>query len=160
MVFQQYNLFAHKTALENVTIGPIRVKQLAPDVATEQAMTLLDRVGVTEHADKYPTELSGGQQQRVAIARALAMQPLAILLDEPTSALDPQMIKEVLDVLTDLADEGMTMVVVTHEMGFAKRAAHRVCFLDAGRVIEENTPAEFFANPSTRRATEFLDSLL
>ncbi|MQA04919.1 MAG: ATP-binding cassette domain-containing protein [Streptosporangiales bacterium] len=160
MVFQQFNLFAHKTALENVTLGPIRVRRLAPDAAAAEATDLLARVGVAEHAAKYPAELSGGQQQRVAIARALAMQPKAILFDEPTSALDLEMIKEVLDVMTDLADAGMTMLVVTHEMGFARRAADRVCFLADGRLVEENTPVEFFGNPSTPRAKEFLGSLL
>ena len=140
MVFQSFNLFAHKTILENVTLGPIRVRKQKKEDAERRAKELLDRVGVGQQANKYPAQLSGGQQQRVAIARALAMDPKVMLFDEPTSALDPEMIKEVLDVMVDLAKRGMTMVVVTHEMGFARTAADRVLFMDAGSIVEENTP--------------------
>ena len=147
MVFQSFNLFAHKTILENVTLGPIKVRGMGKAEAEKKARELLDRVGVGHQAEKYPAQLSGGQQQRVAIARALAMEPKVMLFDEPTSALDPEMIKEVLDVMVDLAEQGMTMVVVTHEMGFARTAADRVVFMADGAIIEENTPEEFFTNP-------------
>ena len=160
MVFQSFNLFAHKTILQNVTLGPIKVLGQGKTEAEERARDLLGRVGIAEQADKYPAQLSGGQQQRVAIARALAMQPKVMLFDEPTSALDPEMIKEVLDVMVDLAGQGMTMVVVTHEMGFARRAAHRVVFMADGRIAEENTPEEFFTNPQTDRARDFLGKIL
>jgi glutamate transport system ATP-binding protein len=159
-VFQSFNLFAHKTILENVTLGPIKVRGVAKDEAETKAKQLLDRVGVGQQAEKYPAQLSGGQQQRVAIARALAMEPKVMLFDEPTSALDPEMIKEVLDVMVDLAEGGMTMVVVTHEMGFARTAANRVVFMSDGRVVEENTPEEFFTNPQSDRAKDFLGKIL
>ncbi|MFH5822548.1 amino acid ABC transporter ATP-binding protein [Georgenia sp. AZ-5] len=160
MVFQSFNLFAHKTILENVTLGPVRAKGVKPSEARQRAMTLLERVGVANQAGKHPAQLSGGQQQRVAIARALAMQPKVMLFDEPTSALDPEMINEVLDVMTSLAREGMTMLVVTHEMGFARRAADRVVFMDAGQIVEEASPEEFFTNPRSHRAKDFLSKLL
>ncbi len=160
MVFQAFNLFAHKTILQNVTLGPIKVRKLSKNDAEEQARKLLDRVGIGHQADKYPAQLSGGQQQRVAIARALAMDPKVMLFDEPTSALDPEMIKEVLDVMVDLAEGGMTMVVVTHEMGFARTAANRVIFMDDGLIVEENTPHEFFTNPQSDRAQDFLGKIL
>ncbi|MGZ4494546.1 MAG: amino acid ABC transporter ATP-binding protein [Nocardioides sp.] len=160
MVFQSFNLFAHKTILENVTLGPIKVRKQSKDEAEANARRLLDRVGVGAQADKLPAQLSGGQQQRVAIARALAMEPKVMLFDEPTSALDPEMIKEVLDVMTDLAQGGMTMVVVTHEMGFARTAADRVVFMADGQIVEENTPAEFFEHPSSERARDFLGKIL
>ena len=160
MVFQSFNLFAHKTILQNVTLGPIKVLGQGKTEAEEQARDLLGRVGIAEQADKYPAQLSGGQQQRVAIARALAMQPKVMLFDEPTSALDPEMIKEVLDVMVDLAQQGMTMVVVTHEMGFARTAADRVVFMADGRIVEENTPDEFFTNPQSDRAKDFLGKIL
>ena len=160
MVFQSFNLFAHKTILENVTLGPIKVRKRSKNEAEKQAKKLLERVGVGHQANKYPAQLSGGQQQRVAIARALAMDPKVMLFDEPTSALDPEMIKEVLDVMVDLAEGGMTMVVVTHEMGFARTAANRVLFMDEGRVVEENTPEEFFTNPQSDRAKDFLGKIL
>ncbi len=159
MVFQSFNLFAHKSILDNVTIGPIDVLHKPKKEAKEEAMSLLKRVGVDSQASKVPAQLSGGQQQRVAIARALAMHPKAILFDEPTSALDPEMIGEVLDVMTELAKDGMTMVIVTHEMNFARRVADRVIFMDGGSIIEENTPEEFFAHPQTQRAQEFLNSI-
>jgi glutamate transport system ATP-binding protein len=159
MVFQSFNLFAHKTILDNVTLGPTDVLHIPKKQAREEAMKLLDRVGVGSQASKVPAQLSGGQQQRVAIARSLAMHPKAILFDEPTSALDPEMIGEVLDVMTELAREGMTMVVVTHEMNFARRVADRVIFMDAGKIIEENTPDEFFTNPQSQRAKDFLNSI-
>jgi glutamate transport system ATP-binding protein len=159
MVFQSFNLFAHKTILDNVTLGPTDVLHIPKKQAREEAMKLLDRVGVGSQASKVPAQLSGGQQQRVAIARSLAMHPKAILFDEPTSALDPEMIGEVLDVMTELAREGMTMVVVTHEMNFARRVADRVIFMDAGKIIEENTPEEFFTNPQSQRAKDFLNSI-
>lgn len=159
MVFQSFNLFAHKSVLDNVTIGPIDVLRIPKKEAQEEAMRLLKRVGVDSQAHKVPAQLSGGQQQRVAIARALAMHPKAILFDEPTSALDPEMIGEVLDVMTELAKEGMTMIVVTHEMNFARRVADRVIFMDGGRILEEGAPEEFFAHPKTQRARDFLDSL-
>ncbi len=160
MVFQSFNLFAHKTIRENVTLGPIKVRGLDKKEADERADQLLQRVGITEQADKYPAQLSGGQQQRVAIARALAMDPKVMLFDEPTSALDPEMINEVLEVMTSLAKEGMTMVVVTHEMGFARRAANRVVFMSEGQIVEENTPQEFFTNPTSNRAKDFLSKIL
>ena len=160
MVFQSFNLFAHKTILQNVTLGPIKVLGQGKTEAEERARELLGRVGIAEQADKYPAQLSGGQQQRVAIARALAMQPKVMLFDEPTSALDPEMIKEVLDVMVDLAQQGMTMVVVTHEMGFARTAADRVVFMADGRIVEENTPDEFFTNPQSDRAKDFLGKIL
>jgi glutamate transport system ATP-binding protein len=160
MVFQSFNLFGHKTILQNVMLGPLKVRREKPAVVRERAMSLLDRVGIADQADKYPAQLSGGQQQRVAIARALAMQPKALLFDEPTSALDPEMVGEVLDVMTSLAREGMTMVVVTHEMGFARHAAHRVVFMADGQLVEEATPTEFFANPRSDRARDFLSKIL
>jgi glutamate transport system ATP-binding protein len=160
MVFQSFNLFAHKTILENVTLGPIKVRGIKKEEAERKARELLERVGVGHQAEKYPAQLSGGQQQRVAIARALAMDPKVMLFDEPTSALDPEMIKEVLDVMVDLAQQGMTMIVVTHEMGFARTAADRVVFMADGAIVEENTPEEFFTNPSSDRAKDFLGKIL
>jgi glutamate transport system ATP-binding protein len=160
MVFQSFNLFAHKTILQNVTLGPIKVRGQSKADADKRARELLDRVGVSAQADKYPAQLSGGQQQRVAIARALAMDPKVMLFDEPTSALDPEMINEVLNVMTSLAKEGMTMVVVTHEMGFARGAANRVVFMDGGAIVESAEPAEFFGNPKTDRAKDFLSKIL
>ncbi len=160
MVFQSFNLFQHKTVLENVTLGPIKVRKKSKKAAEEKATALLERVGVANQADKYPAQLSGGQQQRVAIARALAMEPKVILFDEPTSALDPEMIKEVLDVMVDLAQGGMTMVVVTHEMGFARSAANRVAFMADGQIVEERTPEEFFTDPRSDRARDFLSKIL
>jgi glutamate transport system ATP-binding protein len=160
MVFQSFNLFAHKTVLANVTLGPTKVRGVKPDVAGVRALELLERVGVVDQAAKYPAQLSGGQQQRVAIARALAMEPKVILFDEPTSALDPEMVNEVLDVMVTLARAGMTMVVVTHEMGFARKAADRVVFMSDGLIMEENTPEEFFTNPATPRAKDFLSKIL
>jgi len=160
MVFQSFNLFAHKTIRENLTLGPIKVRGLDKDTANERATALLERVGITEQADKYPAQLSGGQQQRVAIARALAMDPKVMLFDEPTSALDPEMINEVLEVMTGLAKEGMTMIVVTHEMGFARRAANRVVFMADGQIVEESTPDEFFTNPKSDRTKDFLGKIL
>ena len=159
MVFQQFTLFAHKTILDNVTLGPIEVLGLSKDEAEKRAMSLLERVGVAEQAMKVPAQLSGGQQQRVAIARSLAMNPKAMLFDEPTSALDPEMINEVLDVMTELARGGMTMVVVTHEMNFARRVGNRVIFMADGAIVEEGTPDEFFDNPKTQRARDFLNSI-
>jgi glutamate transport system ATP-binding protein len=160
MVFQAFNLFAHKTILENVTLGPIKVRKQKKADAEKRARELLERVGVAHQADKYPAQLSGGQQQRVAIARALAMEPKVMLFDEPTSALDPEMIKEVLDVMVDLAKGGMTMIVVTHEMGFARTAGDRVVFMSDGQIVEENTPEEFFTNPHSDRAKDFLGKIL
>ncbi|GAA3611794.1 arginine ABC transporter ATP-binding protein [Agrococcus terreus] len=160
MVFQSFNLFAHKTILENVTLGPIKVRGLSKREAEQEARALLDRVGVGHQADKYPAQLSGGQQQRVAIARSLAMKPKVMLFDEPTSALDPEMINEVLDVMVGLAKEGMTMIVVTHEMGFARKAADRVVFMADGEIVEEAVPEEFFTNPRTPRAKDFLSKLI
>ncbi|KHL17776.1 UNVERIFIED_CONTAM: glutamate ABC transporter ATP-binding protein [Mumia flava] len=160
MVFQSFNLFAHKTVLENVTLGPIKVRKKSKSDAEKRAMELLTRVGVENQANKYPAQLSGGQQQRVAIARALAMDPKVMLFDEPTSALDPEMIKEVLDTMVALAEGGMTMIVVTHEMGFARTAAHRVVFMADGQIVEENTPQEFFDNPTSDRAKDFLAKIL
>ena len=160
MVFQSFNLFAHKTVLENVTLGPIKVKGQKKADAEKRGRELLDRVGISAQADKYPAQMSGGQQQRVAIARALAMDPTVMLFDEPTSALDPEMINEVLDVMTTLARDGMTMIVVTHEMGFARRAADRVVFMDDGRIVEQATPEEFFTNAQSPRAQDFLSKIL
>jgi ABC-type polar amino acid transport system ATPase subunit len=161
MVFQQFNLFPHRTVIDNVTLGPIQVKGEAPRQARERARVLLERVGISEKADQYPADLSGGQQQRVAIARALAMDPKLMLFDEPTSALDPEMIREVLDVMRDLAREvGMTMLVVTHEMGFAREVCDRLVFIDDGRIVEEAPPAEFFANAKSERAREFVDKII
>ena len=160
MVFQSFNLFAHKTVLENVTLGPIKVRGVKKAEADERAMELLRRVDVDSQAQKLPAQLSGGQQQRVAIARSLAMEPKVMLFDEPTSALDPEMIKEVLDTMVDLAKGGMTMVVVTHEMGFARTAADRVVFMADGRVVEQNTPHEFFGSPQSERARDFLGKIL
>src|SRR4051794_18917303 len=160
MVFQSFNLFAHKTILENVTLGPVKVRKEKPAAARERGLALLDRVGIANQAEKFPAQLSGGQQQRAAIARALAMQPKAMLFDEPTSALDPEMVGEVLDVMTSLAGEGMTMIVVTHEMGFARHAANRVVFMADGQLVEEAAPAEFFGNPRSERAKDFLSKIL
>jgi glutamate transport system ATP-binding protein len=161
MVFQSFNLFAHKTVLENVTLGPIKVRKRSKQDAEQHAMTLLERVGIAEKAHSYPAELSGGQQQRAAIARALAMDPKVLLFDEPTSALDPEMIKEVLDVMLALAEEdGTTMIVVTHEMGFARSAARRVVFMDEGRIVEVASPQTFFSNPESERARDFLSKIL
>ncbi|MCJ1689173.1 amino acid ABC transporter ATP-binding protein [Rathayibacter sp. VKM Ac-2927] len=160
MVFQSFNLFAHKTILENVTLGPIKVRKLSRKAAEAEAQALLDRVGVGHQAGKTPAQLSGGQQQRVAIARALAMKPKVMLFDEPTSALDPEMINEVLDVMVGLAEEGMTMIVVTHEMGFARKAAHRVVFMSDGEILEDTDPESFFTAPRTDRAKDFLSKLI
>ena len=160
MVFQQFNLFAHLTILQNVTLGPIKVRRTSKRAASEEAMALLERVGIADKADRRPSELSGGQQQRAAIARALAMRPKIILFDEPTSALDPEMISEVLDVMADLAADGMTMAVVTHEMGFARSAAQRVVFLEGGRILEVASPQEFFARPKSHRARDFISKIL
>jgi glutamate transport system ATP-binding protein len=160
MVFQSFNLFAHKSILDNVTLAPIKVRGVARAVAEERARKLLDRVGIADQAGKMPAQLSGGQQQRAAIARALAMEPKVLLFDEPTSALDPEMINEVLDVMTSLARDGMTMMVITHEMGFARRAANRVVFMDGGQIVEQNHPDEFFTNPSSDRARDFLSKIL
>ncbi|MGD8213867.1 amino acid ABC transporter ATP-binding protein [Aestuariimicrobium sp. Y1814] len=160
MVFQSFNLFAHKTILENVTLGPIKVRKLKSKQADELGMKLLTRVGVDNQAHKYPAQLSGGQQQRVAIARALAMDPKVMLFDEPTSALDPEMVNEVLDVMVDLARQGMTMIVVTHEMGFARKAADRVIFMADGAIVEEADPESFFTNPQSHRAQDFLSKIL
>ncbi len=160
MVFQSFNLFAHKTILENVTLGPIKVRKVSSKKAAEDSMALLERVGVGAQAEKYPAQLSGGQQQRVAIARALAMNPKVMLFDEPTSALDPEMINEVLDVMTGLAKAGMTMVVVTHEMGFARKAGDSVCFMADGELVEQNTPESFFTNPQSDRAKDFLAKII
>lgn len=160
MVFQRFNLFPHKTALENITIAPIKVRGLSQEEAEARAMELLDRVGLSHKAGAYPDHLSGGQQQRIAIARALAMRPKALLFDEPTSALDPEMIQEVLDVMKNLAHEGMTMVVVTHEMGFAREVGHRVLFMDEGQILEEGTPSEVFSNAKSERTKQFLSKIL
>jgi glutamate transport system ATP-binding protein len=160
MVFQSFNLFAHKTILQNVTLGPIKVRKEKTAAARDRAMTLLERVGIASQAEKYPAQLSGGQQQRAAIARALAMQPKAMLFDEPTSALDPEMVGEVLDVMTSLARDGMTMVVVTHEMGFARHAANRVVFMADGQLVEQAPPEEFFGSPKSERAKDFLSKIL
>jgi glutamate transport system ATP-binding protein len=160
MVFQSFNLFAHKTVVQNVTLGPVKVRRERPAAARERALALLNRVGIADQADKYPAELSGGQQQRAAIARALAMRPKAMLFDEPTSALDPEMVGEVLDVMTGLARDGMTMVVVTHEMGFARNAANQVIFMADGQLVEQAAPSQFFANPRSDRARDFLSKVL
>ena len=160
MVFQSFNLFAHKTVLQNVTLGPIKARGMSKSQAEQRARELLDRVGVANQADKHPAQLSGGQQQRVAIARALAMDPKVMLFDEPTSALDPEMINEVLEVMVALAKDGMTMVVVTHEMGFARRAAHRVVFMSDGQIVEEAAPEQFFTAPRSDRAKDFLSKIL
>ncbi len=160
MVFQSFNLFGHKSVLQNITLGPTRVRGVSKSQAVTDARALLERVGVAEKESSYPAELSGGQQQRVAIARALAMKPKLMLFDEPTSALDPEMIKEVLDVMVELARDGMTMVVVTHEMGFARQAADRVVFMDAGRIVETADPNSFFDNPQSDRAKDFLSKIL
>ncbi|MFC5948361.1 amino acid ABC transporter ATP-binding protein [Pseudonocardia lutea] len=160
MVFQSFNLFAHKTVLENVMLAPVKVRRQDKAAAQQNAVRLLERVGIADQKDKYPAQLSGGQQQRVAIARALAMDPKVMLFDEPTSALDPEMVQEVLDVMTTLAKEGMTMLVVTHEMGFARRAAHRVVFMADGEIVEDSTPDDFFTNPSSERAKDFLGKIL
>lgn len=160
MVFQSFNLFSHKTILENVTLGPIKVRGVPKADAHDLAMSLLERVGVASQSKKIPAQLSGGQQQRVAIARALAMRPKVMLFDEPTSALDPEMVNEVLDVMTSLAKEGMTMVCVTHEMGFAHKAADRVVFMSDGEIVEDATPDEFFSNPKSARAKDFLSKIL
>jgi glutamate transport system ATP-binding protein len=160
MVFQSFNLFAHKTILENVTLGPIKVKGVKKTDAEKRGRELLERVGVGAQADKLPAQLSGGQQQRVAIARALAMEPKVMLFDEPTSALDPEMVNEVLEVMKELAASGMTMVVVTHEMGFARSAANRVIFMDRGSIVETADPEKFFARPSSERARDFLSKII
>tara|TARA_B100001996_G_scaffold324359_1_gene269854 strand:- start:665 stop:1423 length:759 start_codon:yes stop_codon:yes gene_type:complete len=160
MVFQQFNLFPHLSVIENLTLGPMKSLGLNEKRATERAKNLLERVRIPEQANKKPNQLSGGQQQRVAIARALCMEPKIMLFDEPTSALDPEMISEVLDVIVDLAKEGMTMIVVTHEMGFAKKAANRIIFMDEGRIVEENNPNDFFKSPQTQRCKKFLKQIL
>ncbi|MET7358437.1 amino acid ABC transporter ATP-binding protein [Streptomyces sp. NPDC005562] len=160
MVFQSFNLFAHKTVLQNVALAQVKVRGRKKDEAEQRSRELLERVGLSAHADKYPAQLSGGQQQRVAIARALAMDPKALLFDEPTSALDPEMINEVLEVMQQLARDGMTMVVVTHEMGFARSAANRVVFMSDGRVVEDRTPEDFFTHPESERAKDFLSKIL
>ena len=159
-VFQQFHLFPHMTVLQNITLAPVKVKGIAADKARATAGELLERVGIAEKADQYPADLSGGQQQRVAIARALAMDPQLMLFDEPTSALDPEMIREVLDVMRDLARDGMTMLVVTHEMGFAREVCDRLVFIDGGQIVEEGPPAEFFANARSERAREFVDKII
>ncbi|MFQ5839095.1 MAG: amino acid ABC transporter ATP-binding protein [Candidatus Methylomirabilales bacterium] len=160
MVFQQFNLYPHMTALENITLAPAKVRKMSPAKAEEIARDLLMKVGIPEKTDAYPAQLSGGQQQRVAIARALAMQPKIMLFDEPTSALDPEMINEVLDVMVNLAKEGMTMIVVTHEMGFAKKVSHRIIFMDEGCIIEEEAPENFFRQPREERTRAFLSKIL
>ena len=160
MVFQSFNLFAHKTILDNVTLAPLKVRRTRKGDAEKQAMALLERVGIANQRDKYPAQLSGGQQQRAAIARALAMRPKVMLFDEPTSALDPEMVQEGLDVMTTLAREGMTMLVVTHEMGFARRAANRVIFMDGGEIVEDAVPDQFFTSPRSDRAKDFLGKIL
>ena len=160
MVFQLFNLFPHKTTLENITLAPTKILKIGKDEAHERAMTLLRKVGLLDKANVYPHQLSGGQKQRVAIARALAMQPKVMLFDEPTSALDPEMVGEVLEVMKDLAHEGMTMVVVTHEMGFAREVGHRVLFMDEGIIVEEGTPAQIFDNPTNPRTQSFLSKVL
>jgi glutamate transport system ATP-binding protein len=160
MVFQSFNLFAHKTILDNVTLAPLKVRKVNKSEAQKQALALLERVGIANQRDKYPAQLSGGQQQRAAIARALAMRPKIMLFDEPTSALDPEMVNEVLDVMTTLAREGMTMLVVTHEMGFARKAANRVIFMDGGEIVEDGPPDQFFTAPRSDRAKDFLGKIL
>ena len=159
MVFQSFNLFAHRTVLDNITLAPVDVLKKSRKEVREEALRLLERVGVRDQADKVPAQLSGGQQQRAAIARSLAMHPKVMLFDEPTSALDPEMIQEVLNVIAELAQEGMTMLIVTHEMNFARRVADRVIFMDGGQIVEENTPELFFSNPESQRARDFLNSL-
>ena len=160
MVFQQFNLFPHMTVTENITLGPLEVAKVGKRNGRERALRLLERVGIPEKADAYPADLSGGQQQRVAIARALAVEPKLMLFDEPTSALDPEMIREVLDVMRDLAREGMTMIVVTHEMGFAREVCDRIVFIDEGRIVEQGTPDEFFNHTTSERAKEFVDKII
>ncbi|MCY7342936.1 MAG: amino acid ABC transporter ATP-binding protein [Pseudonocardia sp.] len=160
MVFQSFNLFAHKTILENVTLGPLKVRRTSKAEAETDGLALLERVGIANQKDKYPAQLSGGQQQRAAIARALAMKPKVMLFDEPTSSLDPEMVNEVLDVMTALAKEGMTMLVVTHEMGFARQAANRVVFMSDGQIVEDASPESFFTNPTSDRAKDFLGKIL
>jgi glutamate transport system ATP-binding protein len=160
MVFQSFNLFAHKTVVDNITLGPVKVKGMTERDAVDLARRLLERVGIPEKADAYPADLSGGQQQRVAIARALAMEPKLLLFDEPTSALDPEMIREVLDVMRDLASDGMTMIVVTHEMGFAREVCDRIAFMDEGRIVEEGEPEAFFEAARSPRVKEFVDKIL
>ena len=160
MVFQQFNLFPHLTVLENLTLGPMRVRNMPKPEAVSLAMKFLERVHIPEQSEKYPRQLSGGQQQRVAIARALCMEPRILLFDEPTSALDPEMISEVLEVITELAGSGITMVVVTHEMGFAHKVADRMVFMDHGEIVEENSPDQFFSNPVSPRTQDFLDKIL
>ncbi|MGY0394838.1 amino acid ABC transporter ATP-binding protein [Fusobacterium sp. SYSU M8A802] len=160
MVFQHFNLFPHKTVMENLTLAPMKLKNMSQEVAEKKAIVLLEKVGLKDKANVYPNQLSGGQKQRIAIARALAMEPEIMLFDEPTSALDPEMIKEVLDVMRDLAKEGMTMLIVTHEMGFAKNVANRVFFMDGGIILEDTTPNELFSNPKHNRTKEFLNKVL
>jgi len=160
MVFQQFNLFPHMTVTENITLGPLEVAKVGKRNGRERALRLLERVGIPDKADAYPADLSGGQQQRVAIARALAVEPKLMMFDEPTSALDPEMIREVLDVMRDLAHEGMTMIVVTHEMGFAREVCDRIVFIDDGRIVEEGTPDEFFNHTRSERAKEFVDKII
>jgi glutamate transport system ATP-binding protein len=160
MVFQSFNLFAHKTIIDNVTLAPVKVRKMPRERARQEGLALLDRVGIADQADKYPAQLSGGQQQRAAIARSLAMEPKVMLFDEPTSALDPEMISEVLGVMVELATDGMTMLVITHEMGFARRAAHRVVFMADGAIVESAEPAAFFESPRSDRAKEFLGKIL
>ena len=160
MVFQSFNLFAHKSIIDNVTLAPVKVRKLPRNQSRQEGIALLERVGIADQADKYPAQLSGGQQQRAAIARSLAMQPKVMLFDEPTSALDPEMISEVLGVMTDLARDGMTMLVITHEMGFARRAANQVVFMDEGAIVESAEPAVFFESPQSDRAKDFLGKIL
>ncbi|EUA70008.1 ABC transporter family protein [Mycobacteroides abscessus subsp. bolletii 1513] len=160
MVFQSFNLFSHKTILDNVTLAPIKVRKHTKETARKRAIELLERVGIASQKDKYPAQLSGGQQQRVAIARSLAMGPKVMLFDEPTSALDPEMVNEVLDVMVSLAKEGMTMLVVTHEMGFARKAADRIIFMADGAIVEDSDPESFFTNPKSERAKDFLGKIL
>lgn len=160
MVFQQFNLFPHLTVRENIKLAPVKLKIMTDEEADKRAMQLLERVGLPDKADSYPIQLSGGQQQRIAIARALAMNPDVMLFDEPTSALDPEMVGEVLEIMKELADEGMTMVVVTHEMGFAREVGTRVLFMDGGNIVEQNEPKEFFANPQNPRLKDFLSKVL
>ena len=160
LVFQHFNLFPHKTVMENMVYAPIRVNRMPKDQAKEKALELLKLVGLTEKADVYPGKLSGGQKQRIAIARALAMEPKIMLFDEPTSALDPEMVKEVLEVITGLAHTGITMALVTHEMGFAREVSDRICFIDNGQIVEDSNPAEFFSNPKSERAQNFLEKVL